>query len=245
MSAMPEAIAMMPKEIGEAINAIMSSVDYIQKKGENSFHNYKFAAVGDVLAKIQPAMAAQGLIIVQHEIRHALVANDSVMTASYQFILCHKSGATWDAAAVHTGMATARNTKGGFDDKALNKCHTAARKYFLLSLFQIPTGDMADADGDEDRGDNGKKDKNPPKPSPAAKPAVAESRPRTVNEFISGAKSALLDCKTKEQVSAWMKIEANKEDLQKLEEKHPEKFEMLSNFINNRYDELASKQNAL
>jgi hypothetical protein len=32
----------------------------------------------------------------------------------------------------------------------LNKCHTAARKYFLLALFQIPTGDEEDADRGED-----------------------------------------------------------------------------------------------
>jgi len=28
--------------------------------------------------------------------------------------------------------------QGWLDDKSLNKCHTAARKYFLLSLFQNP-----------------------------------------------------------------------------------------------------------
>jgi hypothetical protein len=31
----------------------------------------------------------------------------------------------------------------------LNKCHTAARKYFLLALFQIPTGEEDDADQGE------------------------------------------------------------------------------------------------
>ena len=48
-----------------------------------------------------------------------------------------------------TGVSTCRNSKGGWDDKSLNKCHTAARKYFLLSLFQIPTGEEDDADKGE------------------------------------------------------------------------------------------------
>jgi hypothetical protein len=54
-------------------------------------------------------------------------------------------------------MSTCRNTKGGFDDKAANKCHTAARKYFLLGLFQVPTGEdyrQPAHDGDADSGDD-------------------------------------------------------------------------------------------
>ncbi len=39
--------------------------------------------------------------------------------------------------------------KRGVGHKSLNKCHTAARKYFLLALFQIPTGEEADADQGE------------------------------------------------------------------------------------------------
>jgi hypothetical protein len=35
----------------------------------------------------------------------------------------------------------------------MNKCHTAARKYFLLALFQIPTEDDADADGGQQQQD--------------------------------------------------------------------------------------------
>lgn len=138
-----------PQAVATAINDVMSKVKYVQKKGENTFHKYKFAAVGDVLAEIQPAMAEAGLVIVQDEIAHELIADGAVMTATYAFRLMHKSGAEWDGQARHTGMAAAKNSKGGFDDKALNKCHTAARKYFLMALFQVPTGDAADPDQDE------------------------------------------------------------------------------------------------
>lgn len=142
--------AQMPKAIAEAVSAIMGEVDYVQKKGENKFHNYKFAAVGDILAKLQPSMAKAGLCIVQNELGHRLSEDSGIMTAEYEFLLSHKSGVTWEERPRHTGMATAKNTKGGFDDKALNKCHTAARKYFLLALFQIPTGELPDADAQED-----------------------------------------------------------------------------------------------
>jgi len=48
-------------------------------------------------------------------------------------------------------LSSLRNSKGGYDDKALNKCHTTARKYFILGLFQIPTGLADDADAEEDK----------------------------------------------------------------------------------------------
>ena len=44
----------MSAKVTEAINAVMGKVGYIQKKGTNSFHNYKFAAIGDVLAELKP-----------------------------------------------------------------------------------------------------------------------------------------------------------------------------------------------
>jgi hypothetical protein len=140
-----------PAEIAGAINAIMAKVDYVQKKGTNTFHGYKFAAVGDLLAKLQPAMAEAGLIVVQNEVKHQISPNGTVMEVEYEFTLIHKSGAVWPDKPKHTGMATAVNSKGGFDDKCVNKCMTAARKYFLLALFQIPTGEDADPDADQDQ----------------------------------------------------------------------------------------------
>ncbi len=138
-------------KIAEAISAVMARVKNVEKKGENKFHGYKFARIEDLLAQVQPAMAENGLIIVQDELKHELIAGDSVMTATYEFTLAHTSGQVWPIKAKHTGMSSARNSKGGFDDKALNKCHTAARKYFLLALFQIPAGDLPDADTEADK----------------------------------------------------------------------------------------------
>lgn len=154
-----------PAEIAAAISAIMAEVDYVQKKGENKFHNYKFAAVGDILAKLQPAMAKSGLIIIQNELSHTL--EGGVMMAKYEYVILHKSGVVAPDRPVNTGVAAAVNSKGGFDDKCLNKCMTAASKYFLLNLFKIPTGEDADVDAEEDKSDT----KPPTKPSPP--PAAA------------------------------------------------------------------------
>jgi hypothetical protein len=76
-----------------------------------------------------------------------------VIAVEYSFTVAHVSGETWPHALRQTGVSTCRNTKGGWDDKALNKCHTAARKYFLLALFRsrpaarktMPTGAKTNA----------------------------------------------------------------------------------------------------
>lgn len=167
-----DTIPAFPPKVAEAIVKVMGDVGYVQKKGVNQFHNYKFAAVGDVLAKIQPAMHEAGLLIAQDEIKHEVLA-DAAMTATYQFVLSHASGETWQHFPRHTGMAALRTQKGSIDDKALNKCHTAARKYFLLALFQIPTGEAVDPDmdGDVPEKTNGSVKRPPIPPSPADKKA--------------------------------------------------------------------------
>jgi hypothetical protein len=137
-------------EINKAIAKVMSEVGSVRKEGTNSFHNYKYAAAADILHKLQPLTASAGLIIFQNEKNVEMLFGESVMKATYEFSLAHGSGEE-RAPIIRSGMAAAKNTKGGFDDKALNKCSTAALKYFLLNLFQIPTGDYDDADRDEDK----------------------------------------------------------------------------------------------
>jgi hypothetical protein len=136
-----------------AIARVQGADLYVQKRGKNQFHGYKYATIGDLLDKLQPLMAEAGLVIFQHEMASDFIDNGNVMVTRYQFTLAHTSGAVWPEKPIHTGMSGCRNSKGGFDDKAANKCHTAARKYFLLGLFQVPTGEdyrQPAHDGDAD-----------------------------------------------------------------------------------------------
>jgi hypothetical protein len=136
--------------IAKAIARVMSEVGSVKKGGTNSFHGYKYAKAEDVLHALQPVMASAGLVIIQNEGDVELFSGDTMMKAKYEFTLLHDSGEE-RGPIIRSGMAAAKNTKGGFDDKALNKCSTAALKYFLVTLFKIPTGDYADADADEDK----------------------------------------------------------------------------------------------
>jgi hypothetical protein len=133
----------------QAIASVMTEVHVVAKRGENEFHRYRYATMGDILQEITPLLGRHGIVIFQSETGRAMFDDDNVIAVEYSFTVAHASGETWPHVIKQTGVSACRNSKGGWDDKSLNKCHTAARKYFLLALFQIPTGDEADADQGE------------------------------------------------------------------------------------------------
>lgn len=165
-------------EIIKALTAIMGEVGSVKKGGENKFHGYKYARAEDVVHALQGLLAKHGVLIIQTE-QGASVAvgadRGAVLRQTYRFFLLHTSGEKLTEVdgvpMTHTGCAQAMNSKGGLDDKALNKCHTAARKYFTLALFQIPTGEFADPDEDEDQG------RPPQRPQEAQGSARTAERP--------------------------------------------------------------------
>jgi hypothetical protein len=169
------------------------------------------------LEKIQPALVDCGLVIVQSEISHEIVAEGNLMEAVYEFTLHHSSGET-STPIRQTGLSSLRNSKGGYDDKALNKCHTTARKYFILGLFQIPTGLADDADAEED------------------KPAAAPARPTPPRDPIPAAKSyvdeaikAIGTLTDAASLNAW--VEANKTKLERLRDVYDEGSRQVSGAI--------------
>ena len=147
---------MAPAPIGQltkAIADVMKEIDVVAKAGLNKFHGYKYARMEDILKEVTPLLGRHGLVIFQSETGRAMFDNENVIAIEYTFGVAHESGETWPHQLRQTGVSRCRDSKGGWDDKSLNKCHTAARKYFLLSLFQFPTGEEEDADkGDNDRG---------------------------------------------------------------------------------------------
>lgn len=137
-------------ELITALSRIMKEVGHVNKNGTNEFHRYAYATAADVMFKLQPLMAENGIVVVQNQKSIRFESDGSLMMIEYEFIIMHSNGCVLDFRPIHTGISAARTSKGTPDDKAANKCHTCARKYFLLSLFQIPTGDYDDPDADGD-----------------------------------------------------------------------------------------------
>ena len=187
----------LPKEVSDAVLRVMQEVGYIQKTGNNSFHGYKYASIEGVLEKVQPALVKCGLTIVQSEVSHDIVGDGNLMEAVYEFTLC--AGGVCSTPVRHTGLASLRNTKGGYDDKALNKCHTAARKYFILGVFQIPTGLEADADAEEDKPHK----PAPRRDAPAPAPDEYEAKLARDQKWASDAIGFIQNCISESELTAW------------------------------------------
>jgi hypothetical protein len=157
-------------DLAKAIAGVMKNVGTIKKGGHNDYFNYDYARMEDLLQVVTPLMGQNGLAVVQNEVEIKQVENRVAVT--YEFTLMHESGQVFPEKPRFTGVSLARDRKGNWDDKAINKCHTAARKYFLLSLFQVPAGDFDDADEPPDANQ-----RRVPGPAREQKSAPAEQKP--------------------------------------------------------------------
>lgn len=187
-------------EVVAAVAAVMADLTPVGKSGTNTFHNYKYARMQDILQILTPLMGRHGLAVFQYEGDRNMFDDGKVIAITYRFIVAHKSGQTWVNPVPQTGMSPCRTSKGTFDDKAMAKCHTSARKYFLLSLFQIPTEDEADPD-------NQKRERAAaPVPSPDGhvKPHLIEPMERDTFEAWAGRyRAAFRTAKTDAELVLW------------------------------------------
>lgn len=156
-----------------AISDVMAEIPAVEKGGWNKFQNYSYARIQDLMGVLTPLMGKHGIVVFQNEEGREMFDDGKAIAVRYRFTIVHKSGEIWPERILQTGLSSCRNTKDGFDDKSLNKCHTAARKYFLLSLFQIPTEDAEDSDTSGSPRQNGGGQPRPqgrrPVPSPSGK----------------------------------------------------------------------------
>ena len=126
--------------LASAICAVMQSVGYVQKTGNNTHHRYRYASDADLLRALQPAMAEHGLAMWPcHVERHD---SDTMCHLVVTYELRHTSGETACIMVPGSGSATK-----GSEDKGAYKAMTGAYKYALRQLFAVPTGDDPEDSG--------------------------------------------------------------------------------------------------
>jgi hypothetical protein len=60
-----------------AIAAVMNEVHVVAKRGENEFHRYRYATMGDILKEITPLLGRHGIVIFQSETGRAMFDDDN------------------------------------------------------------------------------------------------------------------------------------------------------------------------
>jgi hypothetical protein len=146
-----------PAEIIKAIHEVKSKVQYVQKDGKNTFHNYNYASEAALIAALHPAIQEAGLVIVPsgQELRPIDEHGNTHVVMSYT--LTHISGAVWPDKLIAYGSGGDRSSKGTVGDKGCYKALTGVNKYFLRQLFQIETGTDPEKEGAKDKKDKTQK----------------------------------------------------------------------------------------
>jgi hypothetical protein len=156
-------------KIAAALHQVMSAVSYVQKTGTNSFHGYKFAGEGALLAVLRPAMVEAGLMLLPSIQNVSPIDEYGNVSVLIDYTLVHKDGEVWPEKITAAGMGNDRAKNGTVGDKGVYKAITGANKYVLFKLFQIETGDDPEQVSDHDSGSD--------KPAPAPVKTKAASRP--------------------------------------------------------------------
>jgi hypothetical protein len=132
-------------EVIKAIIQVMKKVRTIPKFGHNKADDYDYVRAVDLTAKLQDALALNGLVMGQREVDK--IVKGKVIIIKYQFDFWHESGQFIQNMMANSGACRFEFKSGTQDDKAPGKAHTAAAKSAVLAVFKIP----ADADQDIER----------------------------------------------------------------------------------------------
>lgn len=237
----------------------MSEVGTIKKGGRNRFHGYDYARMEDLLVAVTPLMGKYGIVVIQNEVERNVVEGNR-LACTYEFSIIHESGEYWPERPRYTGMSTARDSKGNWDDKSVAKCHTAARKYFLLGLFQVPAGDFDDPDEDASTEAPKSEERRVPGPTSQAAPSqaapsqtkqAAQQQPAQdpsvphriilgagggVDKWVSEYIKAIGTAVSQEQLQQWEDL--NDASLQTLSDKYLEKYENIASATQRRLQDL-------
>ncbi len=106
----------MSAKIAQALHQVMSSVSYVQKTGNNAFHNYKYASEADLLEKLRPAMLEAGLLLIPSISKVTAVDEHGITTVIMEYTLAHRDGDIWPHKIGAAGQGVDRN-KNGVGDK--------------------------------------------------------------------------------------------------------------------------------
>ncbi len=163
-----------PAKILASLHAVMGAVGYVQKKGKNTFQNYKYAGEGNLLEVLRPAMVENGLLLIPSHRQINPIDENGITLACVEYTLAHKDGDVWPEKIVVYGAGGDKNSKG-VGDKGLYKALTGANKYLLFKLFQIETGDDPEKESEQDK-DTPANDTKPTEAPAKNAPGVTKAR---------------------------------------------------------------------
>lgn len=126
---------------------VYKQVQYIQKRGHNKFHNYKYATEADVNEKVREELSTRNIIMMPGVV-HKELRNTTTKSGNTEYIYRVDMEFTFMDAETGESLMVPMSGEGqDVGDKAIFKAISGCQKYALMKAFMIPTGD--DPEGDE------------------------------------------------------------------------------------------------
>jgi hypothetical protein len=160
---------------------IMAEIPFLPKDGTNEHFKYPFVTDATVYNEVRRLLAEKGIALfasmtgVEQQRFVKKVEKDGTERAEWH-TLVHFEFILVDSETGETKSSTWSAESLDSQDKGINKCATAALKYWLLKTFIIPTGDDPDAEVPATPA-KPKKTAAPAAPRPNGKPAPAPAAP--------------------------------------------------------------------
>jgi hypothetical protein len=145
-----------PKSLYAKLAEVMSEVGYVEKRGYNSFHGYKYVTEADLVDAVRAKLAARNVVVIpslstidERPFKTSKGKDSVITTARIAYTFCDG-----DSGETHTAMWAGAGEDPA--DKGLYKAMTGSEKYFLMKSFMIATGD--DPERDEASSESAPKD---------------------------------------------------------------------------------------
>jgi hypothetical protein len=129
--------------IFEKLLDISAAIGVIEKDGYNSFSDYRYASIDNIMQTVQKELIKRRLVIIGDILEESVSGNTATVAMLFTFI---------DAENPHDRFTT-RWVGEGTDkgDKALSKAITAATKQMLLKTFLLASGEVDPDSASEER----------------------------------------------------------------------------------------------
>lgn len=177
-----------PKNIFQAMNAIMADIKPIAKNRRNTGQGFMFRGIDEFMNELHTLMAKHHVFVLPK--LESFQVDEKVTTKDYNgrqsTSITYYTRVKMDFAFVaEDGSSVTATTSGeGMDngDKSMNKAMSAALKYALMQTFLVPTEDTAEAD---------ETTPTPTRPKTAAERAaeIADPQLRPILDAIAAASS--------------------------------------------------------
>lgn len=125
---------------------IMAQVERVEKRGENSFHHYKYAIEADLVDAIRPLLAAENVVCLPtlmetNRYQHTNAKGNLTFITDVKMKWTFEDG---DSGETREVIFPGCGEDSG--DKGVYKAMTGSEKYLLLKTFLIATGDDPEKD---------------------------------------------------------------------------------------------------